>query len=245
MFALPLNGDLLILSNMEGVVVGSDLTLEWALPWWWERYCAHNRYPVAFIDLGLSFEQKAWCRKRGDLIPLLMVDFTENVETGLAKEWEEKTGTFFWPSREVWFKKPFACLKSPFDYTLWIDIDCEIRGSIAPLFQYAKTPTGFAVAKEQLDFSKPYQAYNSGVIAFRKDHPILLSWAKACLKMNRKFRGDDDVLAYMLFEEGIGIEEIPPQFNLSRCLDEDPNAVILHWHGHHGKTVIRAQTSKR
>src|SRR5690606_10167073 len=107
---------------MDGVLVGSDLTLEWALPWWWERYKTYNTHPVAFVDMGLCFEMKEWCKQRGELIRLKIVDFTEEVEPKLAQEWEEKTGTQFWGSRGAWFKKPFACLSSPFERTLWIDI---------------------------------------------------------------------------------------------------------------------------
>ena len=226
---------------MDGVLIGSDLTLEWALPWWWKHYRKHNSHPVAFVDLGLTAEKKRWCKRRGPLIPLRVGDFTEEVAPEKAQEWEEKTGKSFWESRGAWFKKPFACLKSPFDRTLWIDVDCEIRGSIIPLFEYASKSGGLAMAMEQLDFSRSYKAYNSGVIAFRQNHPLILQWANTCLSLNTQFRADDDVFAYMLSEKGIEIDEIPPHYNWSRCLEENPHAIIQHWHGCHGKTVIKAQ----
>ena len=226
---------------MDGVLVASDCTLEWAFPWWWARYRKHNTHPVAFVDLGMTAEKKEWCKRRGPLIPLRVGDFTEEVGREIALEWEGKTGTSFWESRGAWFKKPFACLQSPFDRTLWIDVDCEIRGSIAPLFDYVSLPMGLAMAKEQLDFSRSYQCYNSGVIAFRKNHPIIQGWADACLKLNGQFRADDDVFAYMLSQKGVEIDEIPPLYNWSRCLKENRNAIIQHWHGSHGKTVIRSQ----
>lgn len=225
---------------MDGVLVGSDISLEWLLPWWWERYQAHNTHPVAFVDMGLSFEMKAWCRQRGPLIPLKIVDFTEEVDPKLAHEWEEKTGNQFWDSRGAWFKKPFACLKSPFERTLWIDIDCEIKGPITPLFSYASQPLGLAMAREQLDFSKPYPAYNSGVIAFRGPHPLLQEWAESCLELHSQFRADDDVFAFLLSQKGLQIDEIPPLYNWSRCLPENPQAIIQHWHGCHGKVYIRS-----
>jgi len=226
---------------MDGVLVASDFALEWVLPWWWERYQKHNSHPVAFIDLGLTPELKRWCKKRGALIPLRLGDFTDEVPPENAREWEEKTGTEFWGTRGSWFKKPFACLKSPFERSLWIDVDCEIRGSIAPLFDFANGPVGLAMAREQLDFTRPYPCYNSGVISFRRSHPLICEWADACLKLNAQFRADDDVWAYMLSQNGIAIDEIPPQYNWSRCLESNPNAVIVHWHGSHGKKVIRSQ----
>lgn len=226
---------------MDGILVASDQTLEWALPWWWKHYRKHNSHPVAFVDLGLSFEAKKWCKRRGRLIPLRVVDFAEEVAPDKAREWEEKTGKMFWESRNAWFKKPLACLKSPFERTLWIDIDCEIRGSITPLFEYASSSTGLAMAKEQLDFSRNYKAYNSGVIAFCQNHQLLQDWADACFTLNPHFRADDDIFAYMLSEKRIEIDELPPEYNWSRCLEENPNTVIQHWHGCHGKTVIKAQ----
>jgi hypothetical protein len=226
---------------MEGVLIGSDSGLEWALPWWWKRYKLHNSHPVAFIDMGLTQPMKTWCKRRGSLLPLKVVDFTDEVPAERASEWEEKTGTSFWGTRSSWFKKPLACLKSPFETTLWMDIDCEIRGSIAPLFDLARRPTGLAMAKEQLDFSKPYPCYNSGLIAFRQNHPLIQEWADSCFKLNSQFRADDDVFAYLLARKGMEIDEIPPIYNWSRCRNENPDAIVLHWHGSHGKTVIRNQ----
>lgn len=195
---------------MDGVIVGSDLTQEWALPWWWERYRAHNNYPVAFIDLGLSLQMKDWCRQRGQLILLKVVDFTEKVDPKLARGWEAFSGTQFWESRGAWFKKPFACLKSPFERTLWIDTDCEIRGSIKPLFSYASRPLGLAVVRDPFDLFKPYPTYNSGVLSFRTANPLLQEWADSCLELHPHFQGDQDVLAFFLSKKGIQADEIPP-----------------------------------
>ncbi len=219
---------------MHGIIVGSDQTLEWLLPWWIENYRKHNCYPVAFIDFGLSFEKKKWCSAHGDLIPLRMLDFADDVSMDLAKKWEEESGNQFWQARASWFKKPFALLKSPFDRTLWIDIDCEIRGSLAPLFHF-----DFAMAQDYAALS-PYPIYNSGVVAFRKDHPLLAKWTDAALKKHRFFRGDQELFSHLIYEEKIQIDEIPPEYNWSRLQEENPNAIIQHWHGNHGKFVIRS-----
>ena len=60
--------------QMDGIVVGADLTQEWLLPWWWSHYSRFNSLPVAFIDFGMSDEMKKWCQERGELIPLPVAD---------------------------------------------------------------------------------------------------------------------------------------------------------------------------
>lgn len=227
--------------SSRGVIVASDLTQEWLLPWWWSHYQKHTPYPVAFIDLGMSFPMKDWCKEHGQHIPLRVVDFAlekENLDPKSAKEWEENWGTFFWESRNAWFKKPFACLSSPFEKSLWIDLDCEVRGSLEPLFGYAN---GIAMAKEQSISNSPYLLYNSGVIAFDKGTSLLMEWAERCVKENDRFCGDQDIFSSLVSEKKVEISELPPVYNWSRSCPERADVVIQHWHGPPGKIAIRHQ----
>lgn len=224
----------------DGVIVAADQTLEWMLPWWLKRYREHNDASVAFIDLGLSHEKKKWCKEAASLIPLRMVDFAEKAPKHLYEKWIEESGSQFLSSRNAWFKKPFACLKSPFERTLWIDVDCEIRGSLTPLYEYAND---FGMAIDQSS-KTPYPMFNSGVIAFSKEHPLLKKWAEQCLEKNQFFRGDQELFSHMVYEERISIEELPPIYNWSRLNKERSDAVIQHWHGNHGKFVIRCQMDR-
>jgi hypothetical protein len=83
----------------SGIIVGSDQTQEWLLPWWWKNYARHNTYPVVFVDFGMSLEKKAWCREHGTLVPLRIFDFaTESTDIAptLVQEWEHQFGTTFW-----------------------------------------------------------------------------------------------------------------------------------------------------
>lgn len=230
---------------MDGILIGADQTQEWLLPWWWGHYRKSNAYPVAFIDFGLSFEKKAWCRQKGTLIPLRVCDFAtekEQMAPKVVKQLEAEFGPSFWDCRNTWFKKPLACLTTPFQRTLWIDLDCEVRGSLKPLFPYADS--GPAMAKEQSDAPLPYQVYNSGVIAFRKNEPLIKQWAEACRHRNDVFRGDQEVFSWMVANKKIAITELPPHYNWSRCQPDNEEAVIQHWHGVYGKCVIRNQISE-
>ena len=58
------------LKEEDGILIGSDEHLEWAIPWWWENYSRFNSFPVAFADFGMSEAMRAWCRERGELIDL-------------------------------------------------------------------------------------------------------------------------------------------------------------------------------
>lgn len=227
----------------EGVLVASDITQEWLLPWWWHHYQKHNDSPVAFIDLGLSFEKKKWCQSRGTLLPLrLFPDFVKEkpeIDPTVVAHWENLFGDHFWASRASWFQKPFACLISPFEKTLWIDLDCEIHASIKPLFSYTKV----AIAKDQTQTAKkaPFPIYNSGVISFPKKAKLISDWAASSKEMNHLFAGDQDVLSHLITQDPDAIAEIPPLYNWSRTLGDHPKSVITHWHGPPGKFVIRTK----
>ena len=224
------------------IIVGSDQTQEWLLPWWWEHYSRHNPYPVTFVDFGLSFELKAWCRERGELICLRMMDFAAEkaeVEPSLVDEWETKCGKLFWKSRGAWFKKPLACLQARFDRAIWIDLDCEVRGPLAPLFDLVDHPSGIAMVKDFAEHETPYQVYNSGVIVFKKKLPLIAQWASLALDQNQVFRGDQELLSDLISKEKLEIAEIPPLYNWSRCQEEHPNVIIHHWHGETGRSVIK------
>lgn len=224
---------------MEGVVIASDQTLEWLLPWWWNCYLQTNHHPVAFIDLGLSMGMKEWCKKRGKHIRLYALDFAETVDPTLAKQWEEDFGTKFWESRNAWFKKPLACLLSPFEKSLWIDVDCEVKESIAPLFALSGS---IAMAKDQIAPKGDYPIYNSGVIAFHPKDPILSMWSRYCLENHSFFRGDQEAFSHMVYKENIKVAEIPSSYNWSRSLEEGEKAKIIHWHGYYGKAALRIKS---
>ena len=64
-------------------------------------------------------------------------------------------------------------LQTPFECTVWMDLDCEVTGSLIPLFQKVHTHSGIAVARERR-FTLEEAGYNSGVIVYRKDSPVLI-----------------------------------------------------------------------
>jgi hypothetical protein len=239
----------------KGVFVAATHHIEWLLPWWWYNYRAHNDLAVAFIDMGLSSQARSWCESRGQVITLdthsLNVKDKSFVESHLAKKWEELSGSGLWEVRKHWFKKPFAFSLSPFSVSLWIDLDCEVRGSIIPLFSHVDNPLGLALAREPSALIAGFQAlgfclpeeiiYNSGVVVFTKNSPILSSWVKEVQERNEHYIGDQDALSRILFHEKNRFTELSPLYNWDRGLGPNPDAHIFHWHGQQGKELIKQQ----
>lgn len=246
----------------DGVIVGADMTQEWLLPWWWEHYRKHNSHKVAFIDLGMSLEMKEWCQERGEMIRLWIDDDfikeQSQIDIAVVEEWNKAYGKDFWNSRIAWFKKPFACLQTPFLRTLWIDLDCEIRGPIQRLFAYSDPAPGIAMAREQCVYRSPeglvnvhserqsrtcidFPRFNSGVIAFRSNLDLIADWALFGINNTKNYRSDDEMFSDLIEKRKISISEIPPPYNWSRCNIDQSQAIIVHWHGTHGKEVLRSR----
>jgi hypothetical protein len=229
------------LTDNDGVVVASDLQQEWLLPWWWENYRRFNSHPVVFIDFGMSKEMKVWCQERGALIPLLVPDIfvasKEEMDPDLVARMEDETGKMFWCYRNAWFKKPLACLQSPFKRTLWIDLDCQIRGYLGDLFE--SFGDGLSMTRYP-NPTMPYPIYNSGIIVFKHGLSVFEAWADLCIEQNHLFRGDEDILAWLLKDQNM-VAQLPAIYNWSRCFEDNPEAIVFHWHGAKGKYCIHHQ----
>ena len=211
----------------KGIVVGVDENQEWLLHFWLTHLRQWSEHPIAFFDFGMSPAAKKWCQQKGELFFLPSIELKE-VPPHLAKEWEMRYGTSFWRSRSSWFQKPFACLHSPWEHAVWLDLDCEVVGSIEVLF---KAPS-LALAK---DLAAP--TYNSGVIAFQRGCPRIQEWAKQTLLQGHLFRGDQDLLSSVLSRQAI--LELPPQFNWPSLAPKIADVVIRHHMGEAAKERLR------
>lgn len=232
----------------QGILVGCDITQEWLLPWWWDHYCQANRYPVAFVDFGMTQEAKEWCSERGTLLFLRLGDCfvaeKKDISPDNVLSWENAYGSKLWNNRHGWFKKPFACLLAPFRNTLWIDLDCEVRGSLEGAFALAKDYSGISCAKESNDILCK-DGFNSGVVLFKRGLDLIKTWAQEALLSNHQFAGDQDILCALIRKDCIPVAELPLIYNWSRCNPDNPDAVILHWHGQYGKDVIAHQIAAK
>lgn len=229
----------------QGTIVGCDQSQEWLLPWWWKHYSAHNTIPVSFMDFGLSPAARTWCAQRGSCVDLTAINTDEFVhapnDLDLKKKWESRCGEALWPERLAWFKKPFACLHSPYTHSIWLDLDCQVRGSLIPLFHYLSLGVEIALRKENEETQQLHQRlgfllpgeinYNSGVIAFQKSSPIIQQWVEEAVQRNEQFIGDQQALSRAVFKHKPLFMELPSGCNWSLMDGFDEEALIHHYHG--------------
>ena len=227
----------------RGIIVAADHQIEWLLAWWWKYYSLYNTYPVVFVDLGMSPRALKWCSERGALIPLddTIEVFSDKVPSHLAQRWEKIYGSKLWVSREQWFKKPLVLQKTPFDLSLWIDVDCEICQSLTPIFDALPTSSSWGMVQESPRPESTGILYNSGVILYRKTSSLLSRWTDLCRYENYRFMGDQDALSHLILTEKFPLYLLPPTYNW--LMDEGLHLeiIIAHWFGAWGKTFIRTQ----
>jgi hypothetical protein len=236
---------------LQGVIVASDRCQEWILPWWWDQYHRHNDFPVTFVDLGLSQEAQSWCREKGECISLPEVSF---VDPGSEKAeerilfWQKTYHTSGWrKKRGLWHKKPVALLQSPYERSLWLDIDCEVRGDLAPVFSRitdslllcpeTKEVQEFDYAQGNL-LSKEI-LFNSGVIGFRRNSSYILKWAQATCLEHFQYFGDQNLLSRLIYDNKWPVDILDSAYNFRGNFPAEKQGVkIVHWVGETGKFFI-------
>lgn len=213
----------------RGVLIAADRNCEWLLPWFFERYNACNAHPLAVVDMGMSHGALTFCYKRAEVIaleapkvPSLSVQF------------------------QGWYKKPFAFLQTPFEKTLWLDCDCEVLKPLDPLFElegeiYLTPDTENSHLKEQSlgTIQKGETLYNSGVVLYQKNSPLIEKWAERVLDQDRVFFSDQHVLSKLIQENSYPIQPLHDNYNWRMSQGFNIHAAIVHWAGSWGKEYIR------
>jgi hypothetical protein len=214
----------------RGVLIASDENLEWMLPWWWDRYKKQNQDPVLCVDLGMSPAASTWWKERGLYLrpQMNLPSFEKETIVPLRRQtWEKKFSGINWTRRSAWMHKPFIMGLSPFETTLWLDIDCEVRGSLDPLFNTLFFGADFAIARDPLE----EQMYNSGVIVMRKGSSLLQRWQQFMRECHAEFLGDQQGLSHLIHQEQLSFLELPAIYNWSAQLDLRAEVLIRHFHG--------------
>lgn len=233
-----------------GFVVGCNATLEPLLPWWWSHYEKYHKEPVLFVDFGLSEKGAAWCREKGLYEPLKetphplppLEDISPETLATWNKEYSCSQALF---SRGSWQKKPYALLKSPFDAAIWIDIDCQIQAPLDPIFHLLELGSPLALVRETLDIDRPWlkniPLYNSGVIGFQKNTPILSLWANAAAEEAGRLAGDQESLSLVLHRHKFPFAALPLHYNFPYDLEGADKAAVRHFCSPGGKLALAAK----
>ena len=213
----------------RGVVVASDSNSEWLLSWWWERYSSCNTLPVVFVDLGMTSDAIVWCKEKGEVI--VLNQSTQNSSSQL---------------KSVWFKKPSACLLSPFTQTLWLDLDCEVLSFLDPVFDFLIEGKELVVSYgHAVDFPENLEKEalsgticNSGVLVFRKGSELMRKWEKKALEESDLYVGDECILSILIGQSLETVGLLPEIYNWRMCRGMPLYTKIIHWKGEWGKRYI-------
>lgn len=223
----------------QGVLVGCDKHQEWLLPWWWKLYERENQFPVAFADFGMTREGRNFCQGRGSILPIK----GEQGEEAPAEElWKLFFGEEIDQMRSAWFKKPLAFLASPFAETVWLDLDCQVNASLAPLFSFLARGVEMALAPEEelaIFAPKGVKPYNSGVVVFKQGASILKTFAELAREHKGDFIGDQEILSLAIGKSCVPVADLPPEYNWGRKRGPSNRALIYHYTGPEGKLEIR------
>ncbi|MCB1109775.1 MAG: hypothetical protein KDK64_02250 [Chlamydiia bacterium] len=224
----------------DGVIVAADMQQEWILKWWWNHYSASNSSPVTFFDLGMSKSASLWCQSKGTVIPFSLPQSTfksqSEIPLDTQKTWESYNSSRVWECRNQWLHKPFLILQSPYDRTLWIDIDCEVKQSLTPLFSYCDTHDGISMV---LLYLKEATVINSGVVVARRHAPAFSYWAESVLE--KKAVCDETALIEAQKKHPIHIHPLPLEFNFLSFWKTPSKMGIVHHNGESGKHEILKQ----
>lgn len=226
-----------------GVLTGCDQNHEWLLKSWYAHFSKHSDLNVTFVDFGMSTSARIWCSKRGELLDMRStpswITPKEAIPEKQQKKWEKLYASTVWASRRCWLLKPIALAKTPYERSIWIDLDCVIRAPLTELIDKATFGDGFACAQEvdrgaklsrSLGAIKPsWQGYNSGVVAFRKECPILAKWVDITKKENHLHMGDSDTLNHTLNESNFTFYQLPDKFNRRPVDGILEDTVIAHY----------------
>ncbi len=226
----------------DGVIVASDMKQEWILKWWWVHYSKHNDSPVTFFDLGMSKSAIIWCKSKGTVIPFSLPDSTiskkSDIPPDIQKQWEGSYSKRIWDCRIEWMHKPFIILQSPYDRTIWIDIDCEVKDSLSSLFDYCNTDDGISLIKLNL---KANTVINSGVVVAKRLALAFTYWAEAVLEKHHITMSDETALIEAQKKHPIKITPLPFGFNFLNFWKTNSPVSVYHHGGGVGKREILKQ----
>jgi hypothetical protein len=225
----------------KGVLTGCDERYEWLLKWWWENYSKHNAYPITFVDFGMSPSARKWCAQKGTILTL-------TVETLCAQNWIKTTTPYALEKRNIWYAKIFALIQTPYQKTAWIDIDCEVKKNIAPLFELCENPSGVAIAKEHASRAQAEQtfalippeamSYNCGVIAYTHSSPLIREWVQKARTHHTEFFADQQLFNTLVHQKHYTVFELPSIYNQIHPNPNHEDVVIYHHASYSGQLEL-------
>lgn len=203
----------------KAFITGADRKQEWLIKWWVKLHRKHNPdIPLMVCDFGdMSEQAKAWTR--------------ENVDTFIELQQHSKC---------AWFLKPEALVRSPYDVSCWLDLDCEIVAPMDDIFD--KCPTGKIGVTIDVIHSKDYHA--TGLVVADKGNEWIKTWRDESIKATA--RGDQEAFRALWLrspEFKKQIHVLDPAYQWLRLQlvrgQDNKNKRLIHWTGPVGKAHIK------
>ncbi|MEI7943004.1 MAG: hypothetical protein WCH76_07590, partial [Candidatus Riflemargulisbacteria bacterium] len=218
----------------EGVIVGCIQEQEDLIPWFVDNYKKYCKLPLIFADFGITEKYKNFCKLSGSLM-----DVSDTRASG-------------------WMRKPFACLRTPFKKTIWMDLDVEIKSDIAQYLVFGEGKN-IGLSEDWYLNNNPnnmgfrdnvpsdLKIPDTGVIVFEYGNPLIKKWALKIITSGDTYKGDHQVLAVVLRENGIteeyNISKELHRMRLDKPMESDAK-ITFHWTGPSGKNHIRELIAK-
>jgi hypothetical protein len=193
----------------RGVMVMCDKDQQYLLDWWYENYRKWNDYPVLFVDIGMDKDGIDFCKARGSYVKMPEITLKN------------------------WFKKPFALRLTQFKRTIFMDVDCLVRGSLYDFWDYS----GFTIARDKMNnFSTVQDPVNSGVIIYDHEDPLIDEWCEKTIYEFHKWHSDQTILDQIRDKR---ITELSHKHHWLRIMGGNKTATIYHFTGSQGKEQIK------
>jgi hypothetical protein len=230
----------------KGILVAFDATFQPLILWWYKSLRKYSSLPIAFINLGnISENVKNWCKKNGYYYDLqkYVKNFKKiKIPQKYKNQWAEQISGDVASVRPYWFTKPVALMTTPFEKTLYLDIDCQVNADINDFFlcldEYELALVKY-VFQESFSYNKKnITIFNSGVIGYKTKAKIIEEWAELSLKFKHDFLGDQDLLSDIIHENKYVPKILPMEWNWQRLPLLNENAKILHHCGGLAKSKL-------
>ena len=211
-------------------LTGADYNLQDLLPWWVGCVRKHNPdIHITIADFGLTDSAKDWVK--------------HNVNHVIVYERHPTL---------AWFLKPQSMIDCPYEYTCWLDLDCEMVAPVPEIFDFPtedKMALTHDVVRGNPDHNAGMFWWAVGVNVIKGKPQILKDWARNTI--NTDLRGDQEVLYKMIQvnqDYNNQIIKMPLEYQWLRISlangYDSPNKKIIHWTGPVGKQHIRENLMK-
>lgn len=234
----------------QGIITGCDQSQEWMLKWWLEHAEKNAGMPLSFVDFGLSKSACIYLKNRGINVldgSSILKPFLTKSHYSYPSSWIEKWKRESTSQRPFYFAKPLACLLSPYDQTLWVDLDCKIVQTPKQAFSYIDPNFGMTMSldseqtainwQEQGLIDKGSVAYQAGVIAFNKDSSLMLTWKQLCLSSYDTEYSEQTAIINYLHRNKKTLQLLPSFFNHLNP-HQHQKVSIAHYGGHWHKLYL-------